>query len=284
MFNVRIIEYPTGYQVKVYDAWLGVAEEEDGVVKEERDKRFKEEFERDVWFDVPYEFDDVGDIAAEKHAECVRVSLNRTKNNIYYLARSNVWEWFVTLTLDPAKMDRYDYKECSAKVRKWFNNLRQRVCKSMYYLIVPERHKDGAWHFHGLLGGCSGLSFVDSGKVDSSGNPIYNFENWKYGFSTATRVVDSARASSYICKYISKELCEITSGRQRYWVSNNVERAKVYDACVPWMKMKEFREGLFDCMTWKKKAFTEFFDVEYFEVSKDWNGAVFVESEEFYVE
>lgn len=29
---------------------------------------------------------------------------------------------------------------------------------------MPERHKNGAWHFHGLLTNCDNLKTVDSGK------------------------------------------------------------------------------------------------------------------------
>lgn len=232
----------------------------------------------DVWKYAPFDFENLEEAYQAqqeyKREEYVRTSFARTRNAIYYLARSNVWEWFVTLTLNPAKVERYDYAVCSKRVREWFKNLRQRKAPDMYYLIVPEKHKDGAWHFHGLLGGCDGLTFVDSGLKDEEGNMVYNFGDFKLGWTTATRVRDSARASSYICKYVTKEVCMETTGRQRYWVSNNVQRAQEYEAVIPAMMMKEFREKLFDHMTWKKKVFGEFFDVEYFEVGPEWEEVV----------
>lgn len=266
MYNVRIVEYADGYQVRLYDSYMGVKEDEN-VKKCVKSGKFG--CSPDQWYSADFSFEEIDEIEEWRRDEYLRTSLLRTRNSIYYLSRSNVWSWFVTLTLDPEKINRYDFADCSKKVRKWFNNLR-RVSPDLYYLVVPEQHKDGAWHFHGLLGDCGGLVFSDSGKRDKSGRVIYNLFNWKYGFSTATEITDTARASSYICKYITKEICAVVPGRQRYWVSNNLERGKIHEALVPWMDVKEFREGLFDHCTYKKKVNTEFFDVEYFEVSKDW--------------
>lgn len=38
------------------------------------------------------------------------VSLSRTVNKVYDYARANIWEWFITWTLDPKKIDRHDYR------------------------------------------------------------------------------------------------------------------------------------------------------------------------------
>lgn len=277
MFNVRIIEYPTGYQVRVYDNMFG--EDKEDEKREKREKKPRKELESDVWYDSPFDFEYLETYTEDEKKESLRISANRTKNTIYYLARSNVWEWFVTFTLDKEKVDRYDYLELSKKVRKTLNNLKSRVAPDLYYLIVPEQHEDGAWHFHGLIGGCAGLVFSDSGKYDDGGNKIYNLDDYKLGWSYATMIRDTARASSYICKYISKDMCGSISGRNRYWVSKNLNRAKTYDVVVPWYMMREFRIGLLDNMTWKKKVFTEFFDMEYFEVSKEWDAVQFIDEE-----
>lgn len=261
MYNVRIIEYPKSYQIRLYkDAVLDEDERyyaKIDVVTGEKIEKERKEIPRDKW--LPYQ---------EQLNESLRVSATRSKNMVYYLARSNVWDWFVTLTLDEKKIDRYDFSVVSKKVRKWFDNLRQRKSPDMYYLIVPEQHKDGAWHFHGLIGGCKGLSFVDSGKKDVKGKPIYNFEDWKYGFSTATAVEDTEKVSSYISKYITKTLCESTPGKQRYWVSNNCQRAPIEEYCLEGVDMKEYREKLYEMMSWKKKEENAFCTVEYFEVPK----------------
>lgn len=272
MYNVRIIEYPKSYQIRLYkDAVLDEDERyyaKIDAVTGEKIERGKKEIPRDTWLPVGWEFEQVGDVYQNQVNESLRVSATRSKNMLYYLARSNVWDWFVTLTLDEKKIDRYDFDEVSKKVRKWFNHIKERKSPEMYYLIVPEQHKDGAWHFHGLIGGCSGLQFVDSGKKDSKGNPIYNFEDWKYGFSTATAVGDTEKVSSYISKYITKTLCESTPGKQRYWVSNNCQRAPIEEYHLDGVDMKEYREKLYEMMSWKKKDENAFCTVEYFEVPK----------------
>ena len=278
MYNVRIIEYPTGYQVRVYDALLGVDDTNEKYKKNDK-QNIECDFERDCWYNSPWTFEETFEIVEWQKENSLRASFARTKKNIYYLARSNVWEWFVTLTLSPDKVDRYDYDDCRKKVRKWLDNLKQRVAPDLYYLVVPEQHKDGAWHFHALFGGCGGLVFSDSGKCDKSGNVIYNLDNFQYGFSTATQVNDTSRVSGYICKYITKDMCSQVSGRQRYWVSKNINRADCYEATVPWFKMQEFKESLYEKMTYKKKAFAEYFEVDYFEVPKDWDGVRFIEKE-----
>lgn len=196
----------------------------------------------------------------KRHEKSVSTSLSRTVHKIYDLGRNNVWEWFFTFTLnESAVKDRCNYDECSSKVRKWFNNIRSRRCPDIRYLIVPEKHpSSGAWHFHALVSNCDGLEFKkainnqeyrkdDSGKLilDKKGQPqrnkyfgdylrvsypygdfIYNivdFDEKRYGFTTATRVKDTRKAISYIMKYLTKELAECTFGKKRFFYSKNLE-------------------------------------------------------------
>lgn len=152
-----------------------------------------------------------------------RKSCSRTINKIYDIARSDRWEWFFTLTFNPDKIDRYDYSICSLKLHYWLSNMKKK-CPDMKYLVVPEQHKDGAWHFHGLFKDIDGLDMKFSGKRDKKGRRIYNCLSYTWGFTTATRITDFRRASSYLCKYITKDLCKNTKGKKRYWCSRNVER------------------------------------------------------------
>ena len=147
-------------------------------------------------------------------------SLNRTKNKIYTYARCIKWDWFVTFTFSPEKVNRYDFDECSRVVRRWLNN--QRVnAPDLHYLVVPEQCKDGAWHFHALLANTGKIKFTNSG-IRQKGKIVYNMPKWSKGFSTATAVDNVFSVSKYIGKYITKDLCEITKGKQRYFVSQNL--------------------------------------------------------------
>lgn len=152
-----------------------------------------------------------------------RDSYRRTVNAIHDISRSESWTMFYTLTFSPGVVDRTNFEMCMKKANKWFNNLRRKA-PELKYMFVPELHADKvSWHIHGLVCGDTGVEYVDSGKRDKKGRVIYNVGNWKYGFSTATKIDDSAKASSYILKYITKDLCENSLGKKRYYHSRNIK-------------------------------------------------------------
>lgn len=157
-----------------------------------------------------------------------RDSHRRTLNKIHDLARCENWTMFYTLTFSEDVVDRQDFGACMKKARKWFDNLRQRKANDLKYLLIPELHKDKvSWHIHGLVCNDEGVSYVDSGKKDKDGRTIYNVEKYKFGWSTATKIDDSKRVSSYVLKYITKELCERSLGQRRYFRSNNLQEPTI---------------------------------------------------------
>lgn len=103
MYNVRFIEYPDSIQVRLYERVVG----DDfnlSVVDCPADLPFKEEFIPGIFYTAPkdFDFDDLESDdkrKARKKAESLRSSLSRTKTNLYYITRSNVWQYFLTLTL-----------------------------------------------------------------------------------------------------------------------------------------------------------------------------------------
>ena len=277
VYNIKIIKYATGLQVRIYDEMqdlpdddvLEPPEPDLPVCYSDDDVDVQDSDNSEIWYDSNLVFDEVvNDDVAIAHS--LQSSYNRTKNMIYYIARSNVWDWFVTLTLSPEKIDRYDYDLCSKVVRNFFNNIRKRYSRDMIYLIVPEMHKDGAFHFHGLIGNAPELSFVDSGIKDNFGIPIYNLKNWRYGFSTASPVQDTARVASYICKYITKDFCAQSKGKRRYWASLNCHRAEIYTAQANAPEMEEWKDVIYEHMTWCKNV-DGYVSVNYFELPLgDW--------------
>lgn len=133
----------------------------------------------------------------------------------------NVWEWFGTLTFDKEKIDRFNFDECSKKVRKFFNNLLKDY-KTFRYLAIPEQHKNGAWHFHVLFSGLPDSIFYDSGIVQN-GLKIYNLSKYRLGFTNFSKVVNTQKLSNYILKYISKSLLNIPD-RQRFYCSKGLNK------------------------------------------------------------
>ena len=139
-------------------------------------------------------------------------SMRRARAKLRRLALANGFAYFVTLTLDPAKIDRYDGAAVTKALSTWCDNMVRR--KGLRYILVPERHKDGAFHFHGFMGGA--LTIMDSGH-EIAGRPVYNLLDWKLGFSTLQPLYgEYAAAVSYCCKYIGKQNGERPLGRWYY--------------------------------------------------------------------
>ncbi|MFQ7854076.1 MAG: hypothetical protein ACLRIS_01925 [Flavonifractor plautii] len=60
-------------------------------------------------------------------------------------------------------MNRYDVREVTRHLNHWLDNQVRR--KGLAYVLVPERHKDGAIHFHGFFN--DALEARDSGTVSA---------------------------------------------------------------------------------------------------------------------
>lgn len=205
MYNMKVYEYVDGYQVRYYG------------------KPVMKKCEYDTDDDLKADEKSVMS-EEERQLHSITVSMNRTKNQIYGIARANEWDLFSTLTFDRNKVNSSHYGTVSVKARNWLSNIKIRYCPDLKYLAVPELHADGEhWHVHILLSGVDGLPLVDSG-IMHKGKKIYNLPGWKYGFSTASFVEDNNAVALYVCKYITKELCTLTQHRRRYWASNNCKR------------------------------------------------------------
>lgn len=197
-YNAKLINYPTGQHVTIYSKPIM-----SGVKKENLRKNYKNE-----------------NRTTEEIEHCLQTSLNRTKNNIYAVARSVEWEWFITLTFDRKITDSSDFSTVVKKLQYFCNNLKKRKCPNLKYLIVPELHANGLnYHFHGLLSGCNELQFIDSGKRDKNKRIIYNIPSWTWGFTTATEISNTCSVSNYITKYITKESEQYLYNRHRYFTN-----------------------------------------------------------------
>ncbi len=195
-------------------------------------------------------------------------SLNRTVNKIYEYARSNHWEYFVTLTFNN-KIDRYDYVACSKGVKSFIDDIR-RSNPNMQYIIVPELHKDGAYHFHGIFSNIPNVKLIDSGiysfgkytwkKENIPPNLlekcrlIYNMGRYNYGYSDIQKVENSKKTANYICKYITKELVVATKGKKRYWASRNLNKPIVSEMLLEPQHKEQIKELVKDKIIYQKKV------------------------------
>ena len=141
-------------------------------------------------------------VAVDKSVENRDRAMRRARARVRDIALSNRFRWFVTLTLDGSKVDRYDMQQITRKFNNWCTNRVQQ--NGLIYVLVPERHKDGAIHFHGFMAG--DLPAVDSGHKDKAGRTIYNLPSWTLGYTTAVEITgDYHAAVGYCCKYIGKQ-------------------------------------------------------------------------------
>lgn len=173
---------------------------------------------------------DTSDKAQEKRTRQQSYAIRR---RIKGYAFSNNFRWFVTLTFNPEKVDSFDYGTAKAALLKWCRRMRDKHGQ-FSYLIIPELHKSGAIHFHGLLGDIP-ARFVEAvnqktGKlIIRHGRQVYNLAEWEYGFSDCEEIESPEKAASYITKYVTKDLLtdEKMYNKKRYFNSQGLEKPVV---------------------------------------------------------
>lgn len=164
--------------------------------------------------------------AEERKRKKVLYNIAKTRNKIFDIASANDFNFFITLTYDSKKCDRYSFQECSKKVRKFMNHFKNEHkddCPNFKYLLVHEQHKDGAYHYHGLiyLDKIDTLRLADH-QPRGCKYPVYNWGRWKNGFSTVTEIQDKDATRKYILKYISKNIDEdYVKGQRHFYYSQN---------------------------------------------------------------
>lgn len=153
----------------------------------------------------------------EVKEEVNRISLSRTRRNIRELALCNDFEYFCTLTVNSVKCDRYSLDEVQDNLRKCLRNIRNHS-DNFKYLIITEKHLDGAFHFHGLMSGVSDLYFNKYGYMSCSKLDVL-------GFNSFSEIQSLEKVSNYILKYITKD-CVKNSKNQVYISSRGLKKAE----------------------------------------------------------
>lgn len=159
----------------------------------------------------------------QHYDEKMQGSIWRAKNRIFELAMCNNWQWFFTGTLSPEKYNRFDLDKFHKDLTLFFRNkskLKIFNGSKIDFLLIPEQHKDGAWHMHGLLSGVpvGALQRFEIGDKMSSyiaskvrkGEPVYNWVDYqnKFGFCDLEPIKDNQAVFKYITKYINKNILE----------------------------------------------------------------------------
>ena len=125
-------------------------------------------------------------------------------------------------------------------MEKWNKDLgqfirdeRKRTGSNIQYLLIPEQHKDNAWHIHGLIKGIPKEELVIN---------KYGYRDWlryskKFGYCSIDKVKSQIAVSKYITKYVSKSLSDTTEREKEkklYYNSRGLKRAiKVNQGTLP---------------------------------------------------
>lgn len=172
-------------------------------------------------------------------------SLRRAKSEIQDIVLCNKFDMFATFTFngDRKNVDKFGYtvhdRQNPSELKKVMSNWlksQQKQHGKFDYVIVPEYHKDGkSIHFHALFYGYNG-ALSDSG-VRHNGQIVWNIVSYRGGHSTVKKIRQSSddigRLSSYVTKYITKEM-PLFSGKKRYWCSRKLDRpVKNHNAPIP---------------------------------------------------
>lgn len=166
----------------------------------------------------------------ERKTESIRTSVSRSIRAVRELAACNPWQFFITITLSPTVWpNRYTpdglQDTIKALAKRW-NRKRKNgsaYCPGFKFLLIPEMHKDGAIHLHGFVtcmpaNECVPYTMADVNGVKKlpkkicdkvrAGETIYHSPTFEklFGYNTFEPIADLDKASSYVVKYVSKEI------------------------------------------------------------------------------
>lgn len=163
-------------------------------------------------------------VTTERTDERFENSLSRSRTRVHELALCNPWEYFATFTLAETKQDRFDLKCYIKDFGNWIGNYKRKYAASDFaYLIIPEQHKDGAWHAHGLLHGVApdSLSRNEHGYLD-----LAYYQN-RFGYISLSPIKDKNKCASYVTKYITKDTAStarnIGKGYHTFYASRGLQ-------------------------------------------------------------
>lgn len=193
--------------------------------------------------DVPFgdssseQFKTVKGDEAEQFNERMSQSISRTKSRIFELAGCNPWEWFFTGTLNPEWHNACNLESFRKKLSQYIRDCRKKYGTPCAFLLIPEQHKSGAWHVHGLLGGFPDTAFRSFSKGEvlphkilkqlNNGDDIRDWTGYskRFGFTTVSPIRCQAKCTSYVTKYITKDCYKtsISNGGHMFYASQGLK-------------------------------------------------------------
>lgn len=166
-------------------------------------------------------------------------NIKRAITKIYEYAFCNEWDYFVTLTINKNRYDRYDLKKYRIALTEKIKYYNRHHPEKIKYLLVPEKHRLGGWHLHGLIKGIPAdelMQLTDEMRLPNKirillkrGHKLYKWQMYEqnFGWNIIEPIRSHSAVSKYITKYIKKQIAaSVTELNERlYYVSKGMEKA-----------------------------------------------------------
>lgn len=167
--------------------------------------------------------DDKENDIPQVNTEKLSNNISRAKSLIFEYAFCNSWDYFITLTISPDKFDRYSLNSYVKALGKFINNYNTNYHSKIFYLLIPEQHKDGAWHMHGLISGILPKHLV----VNKNGYLDFSLYSKKFGYCSLSPLKSHEAVSKYITKYVTKDLSSMALGQRLYYCSKGLKKSEL---------------------------------------------------------
>ena len=166
----------------------------------------------------------------------------RTRTTIYDIVASNVWEYFVTLTIDGTKYNREDLHTYEKDLQKMITNYNSYHKTQIRFLFIPEFHSDGkSYHLHGVMSGLpenclvpfTTDMYLPERLLDKlkSGKMVYCWKQYqeRFGHCLIEPVENPDAVSAYMTKYITEDLASTVQelNAHAYFCSRGLNRSKI---------------------------------------------------------
>lgn len=176
----------------------------------------------------------------EHYEEKLDPAFSRARSMVLQYALCNEWKWFFTGTIDKTKFDRFNLDTYYKSLSQWIRDERKRTESQISFLLIPEYHKNGAWHIHGLINNLPdsetelftkhtripGRKRVPRKLIDGG------YSNWprymeKFGYCSLGLIRNRIATAFYISKYVSKDMCQRKEdlGQHLYYHSRPLKKA-----------------------------------------------------------
>lgn len=156
--------------------------------------------------------------------ESKRRSLQRTRSNLRRLINTNAWQWlkttgepylpvFVTFTFGPNIQNVKEANRIFSHFIKRLNHYVKHDGTRLKYSVVVEFQERGAVHYHTIF---YNLDYIKKNILAGI---------WGQGYIKIKGITNVSNAGAYVCKYMSKDLCDDRlDGLKRYFSSRNLHK------------------------------------------------------------